>query len=108
MYGVTRVLFISSPAVGGADTWVHHLVLKSLDRRRFEVHAAAQPPGGGTAGTSALEQLQGAPDLRLRPTDFGTGISLGKSRLRRAAEAAAVARSLVELAVYVRRHGIRI
>src|SRR4051794_20376619 len=38
-----RVLFINSALLGGADTWIHFLLLRNLSQDQFELHAAGQP-----------------------------------------------------------------
>jgi glycosyltransferase involved in cell wall biosynthesis len=104
-----RVLFINSPDRFGADTWVHALVMRSLDRSRCEVHAAcAVGPRG--ASTRSLDTLAKIPDLVLRPTNFGPTI-FGRTRLQKVAsipQGVAFGASLVALAAYIRRHEIRI
>ena len=56
----TRVLFINSALLGGADTWIHLLLLRNLSQNRFELHAAGQTcPRCGTV-------IQPGQDARLR------------------------------------------
>src|SRR5215468_7271952 len=63
----TRVLFINSALVAGADTWIHFLLLRNLPQDRFELHAAGQP--GSPA--PAFDQLRTISGVALRPTNFG-------------------------------------
>lgn len=104
-----RVLFISSPESPGADTFIHALLMRELDRTRFEVHVAGNsgPRGGGTPAFAALSAI---PDVHLRPTDFGPSLS-GRPRIKQAALALgalpAVA-SLAGLAAYIRRNRISV
>ena len=108
-YAADRVLFVSSPERPGADTFIHALLMRHIDRSRFEVHVAynAGPPGAGTSAAAALSSI---PDLHLRPTDFGPSLS-GKSRARQIALTVrtipAIA-DLVGLAIYIRRNRIRV
>src|SRR5262249_44497256 len=39
----TRILFVNSAARPGADTAIHALIMRNLDRAAFEVHAACSP-----------------------------------------------------------------
>ena len=105
----TRVLFINSPDGFGADTWIHALLMRNLDRERFDVFAAcAVGPGG--ARTAAFDAFAKIPDMTLLPTNFGRSI-VGRSPLQKIASlpaGVAFATSLFGLAAYVRRHHIRI
>jgi glycosyltransferase involved in cell wall biosynthesis len=105
----TGVLFISSAEEPGADTFIHTLIMQSLDRAEFDVHVAfsAGPPD---APTPAFTILKGIPDLHLRPANFGPSLT-GLSRVRQIAGlfgAVATVASLASLARYVRRHRIAI
>lgn len=103
------VLFVSSPSRFGADTFIHSLLMKNLDRARFEVHAAC------TASTTAepapaFEAFAAIPALHLRPAFFGpslVGHSLPEKALL-ALQAFPAMASLIGLARYVRQQGIRI
>lgn len=104
-----RVLFISSPLTLGADNAVNFMVLKHLDRSRFELHAAGQvPPRGESAPAwDALNEIGG---VRIRPTDFGPSFfdSNRLQKIRGVAKAPLAAASLAGLALYVKRHRIQI
>jgi glycosyltransferase involved in cell wall biosynthesis len=104
-----RVLFLSSPTFTGADTWVHYLVLKSLDPARVERHAAGQVPLPGSP-SPAFEELRAIAGVKLRPTDFGPSFfQLGaRERRRNIARVAPAVASLLGLALHVRRHRIQI
>jgi glycosyltransferase involved in cell wall biosynthesis len=105
----TRVLFLSSPLVAGADTWIHFLLLRSLDRARFELHAAGQPARNATP-SPAFDTLKAIPDLQIRPTDFGPSL-FGQSlryKLEAAGRAIPAAASLLGLARYIQRQRIQI
>jgi hypothetical protein len=70
----TGVLFISSAELPGADTFIHTLIMRNLDRSRFDVHVAysAEHPG---ARTPAFEVLETIPNLHLKPFNFGPSLS---------------------------------
>ena len=103
----TRVLFINSALLAGADTWIHFLLLRNLSRGQFELHAAAQP--GSPA--PAFDELRTIPGIALRPTNFGPSL-WERSKLQKLASLAgglpATAASLLGLAAYIRRHRIEI
>jgi glycosyltransferase involved in cell wall biosynthesis len=105
----TGVLFISSAEDPGADTFIHTLIMRSLDRTQFDVHVAfsAGPPGAPTPASTILKAI---PDLHLRPANFGPSLT-GLPRIRQLAGmfgAVAAVSSFVSLARYVRRHRIAI
>ena len=102
----TRVLFISSALDAGADTWIHHLLLRSLSQNQFELHAAGQPG----SPSSAFGELLTIPGIALRPTNFGPSL-WRRSNIRKLFSITAAlpaAASLVGLAAYIRRHRIEI
>jgi glycosyltransferase involved in cell wall biosynthesis len=103
----TRVLFINSALLAGADTWIHFLLLRNLPREQFELHAAGQP--GSPA--PAFDQLRAIPGIALRPTNFGPSL-WERSKLQKLAGLAgslpAAAASMLGLAAYIRRHRIEI
>jgi len=102
----TRVLFLNSALLAGADTWIHLLVLRNLPQDRFELHAAGQP--GSPA--PAFEELRAIPGIAQRPTNFGPSL-WGRSNLQMLAsiaDAVPAAASLLGLAAYIRRHRIEI
>jgi glycosyltransferase involved in cell wall biosynthesis len=104
-----RVLFINSPDRFGADTWIHALLMRNLDRERLEVHAACAigPRGERTPAFDALARI---PELTLRPTNFGPSVT-GRSRLQKIASlpgGIAFGASLVGLAAYIRQNRIQI
>jgi glycosyltransferase involved in cell wall biosynthesis len=102
----TRVLFINSALLAGADTWIHFLLLRNLPQDRFELHAAGQP--GSPA--PAFDQLRAIPGIALHPTNFGPSL-WGRSKLQMLGSIAGTlpaAASLLGLAAYIRRHRIEI
>ena len=106
----TGVLFISSAELPGADTFIHTLIMRSLDRSHFDVHVACSAGRPG-APTPAFKVLKGIPELRLRSTSFGPSLT-GLSPVRKAVEllggAFRTVASLAGLALYVRRHRITV
>ena len=99
----TRILFVNSAARPGADTAIHALIMRNLDRAAFEVHAACSP------GPS-YELLSQIPDLHLRPAQFGPSLSRGSSIQRMISTFALLPAlaSLGNLAAYMRRRKIQI
>src|SRR5262249_20764697 len=73
-----RVLFLSSPEHPAADTFIHALLMRGLDRSRFDVHVACS---AGTPGhrTPAFEAFSRIPDLHVHPSNFGPSFS-GRTR----------------------------
>jgi len=102
----TRLLFINSAPIAGADTWIHFLLLRNLPRERFELHGAGQP--GSPA--PAFDELRSIPDVSLRPTNFGPSL-WRRSKLQKLhsiVDAVPAAASLFGLARYIRQHRIEI
>jgi glycosyltransferase involved in cell wall biosynthesis len=102
----TRVLFVNSALLAGADTWIHLLVLRNLSQGQFELHAAGQPGPPATA----FDELHAIPGVAVRPTNFGPSL-WGRSKLQKLAGIASglpAAASLLGLAAYMRRHRIEI
>src|ERR1700752_1697819 len=102
----TRVLFINSALLAGADTWIHFLLLRYLPQRQFALHAAGQP--GSPA--PAFDELRAIPGIALRPTNFGPSL-WERSNLQNFASLTNVppaVASLLGLTSYIRRHRIEI
>jgi glycosyltransferase involved in cell wall biosynthesis len=102
----TRVLFINSALLAGADTWIHLLLLRNLSQGQFELHAAGQT--GSPA--PAFDELRAIPGIALRPTNFGPSL-WQRSKFQKLAGTAGVlpaVASLLGLAAYIRRHRIEI
>jgi glycosyltransferase involved in cell wall biosynthesis len=102
----TRVLFINSALMPGADTWIHFLLLRNLSQDQFELHAAGQP--GSPA--PAFDQLRAISGVALHPTNFGPSL-WQRSKIQKLvsiADAVPAAASLLGLAAYIRRHRIDI
>src|SRR5262249_27017011 len=65
-----RVLFMQSQRYFGADSMIHGLSMRYLDRRRLQVYVACS--GGSPQSRSpAFKALERIPDLALRPVNFG-------------------------------------
>jgi glycosyltransferase involved in cell wall biosynthesis len=100
----TPVLFVSSAEHPGADTFIHMLIMRTLDRARFEVHVAG-PSDTSSLGYQALATI---PDAHLRSADFGPSLS-GLStagKMRQALRLVSTTAGFVALARYIRRHRI--
>jgi len=107
--GKTRILFLNSPDRPGADTAIQLLLMRSLDRSAFELHAACTAGARGSR-TATWEALAQVPDLHLRTANFGpslSGRSAGAKVLATLGAGPALA-SLLGLAAYVRRRGIQV
>jgi glycosyltransferase involved in cell wall biosynthesis len=102
----TRVLFISSALLPGADTGIHFLLLRNLPQQEFELHAAGQP--GSPA--PAFDELRAIRGIALHPTNFGPSLwqRSNLQKLAGIAGALPAAASLLGLAAYIRRHRIEI
>src|SRR5262245_17669601 len=102
----TRVLFINSALLVGADTWIHFLLLRNLSQDRFELHAAGQP--GSPAPD--FDRLRAIPGIALRPTNFGPSLWRRSTlqKLTSIADALPAAASLLGLAAHIRRHRVEI
>ena len=95
----TRVLFINSALLSGADTWIHLLLLRNLSQEQFELHAAGQP--GSPA--PAFDDLRAIPGITLRRTNFGPSLWRRSSvqKLASIANAIPAAASLLGLVAYI-------
>ena len=105
-----RVLFMQSQTFYGADSRIHGLIMRSMDRRQVEIHAACNYGLNHKKSASAAE-LEKIEDLRLRRTHFGVS-TYELSRVEKIKQVprqtlpAAV--SLAGLAGYIRRNRIEI
>src|SRR5258708_4756201 len=100
------VLFISSAEQPGADTFVNMLVMRALDRSRFEVHLACPPPEDSSMADPYARWLDG--DVHVRRCRFGPSLTRKAGRGRRLAQGASGLATLVSLARYIRRNRIGI
>ena len=103
------VLFVSSAEHPGADTFIHALIMRGLDRSRFDVHVAcsAGKPGARTPGYEALAAI---PDLHIRPANFGPSLSglATRDKAVQSLRGVSALASFASLAGYVRRHRISV
>lgn len=58
----------------GADSYIHSLIIKELDRSWINVHIACNY-GDGEGKSAAAQALEPLPDIQMRPTKFGTSIN---------------------------------
>jgi glycosyltransferase involved in cell wall biosynthesis len=104
------VLFMQSQTYFGSDCMIHSLIMRALPRDRFEVHSAVNR-GTRWDPSASLPALRDLPDLRIRPTSFGTSLNF-RSWWHRARDTMVYGPrslvSLIGLAVYARRQGIDI
>src|SRR5262249_55475547 len=103
------VLFLNSPERPGADTFIHTLLMRGLERSRFEVHVACSAGTGG-ARTPAFQMLSTIPDLHMRPSNFGPSLT-GRTKKQKALALLRMGGALVDFAGlggYIRHHRIRI
>lgn len=103
------VLFIQAQSAFGADSAVHADLMRHLDRDAFSVHVGCTV-GEGDEKPESMSVLESVPDLMLRPTRFVPGF-----RFRTRDELLGGVRAglrfpsdFIDLARYVRRHGIRV
>jgi glycosyltransferase involved in cell wall biosynthesis len=105
----TGVMFLNSAFQPGADTWVHNLLIRHLDRGRFAVEAAVTP-GTDAEPSPSLQVLRTLPDLGVRPTIFGPSLTKTTplDKLRGLTQVVPAAASLAGLVAHIRRARIRI
>lgn len=105
-----NVLFMQSQTYFGSDSMIHSLVMRNLDRQVFDVHVACNKGSAGFKPAS-LNALKGVPQLKVRPTHFGTTVNF-RSRAQIVKDtlvgAAPAITSLIGLANYVRKNNIHI
>jgi glycosyltransferase involved in cell wall biosynthesis len=103
-----NVLFMQSQAYFGADSMIHSLLMRYMDRSSFEVHAACNY-GTKTRPSAALKVLQTIPNLHLRPVNFGISVH-NRPRKEIVREmvpnAIGTLAGLSGLAAYIRKHKI--
>lgn len=106
-----RVLFIHSatrPPLG-ADTWIHALIMRHLDREQHEVHVACAT-GPENAPTPTYLAIRSIPKLFIKPINLGSEL-FAKSlwgRGEAVLKTTPALWSVLELARYIRRHRIQI
>jgi glycosyltransferase involved in cell wall biosynthesis len=103
-----NVLFMQSQTYFGADSFIHSLLMRNLDRRAFNVYAAVNQ-GDAEHAPASLKALSELPDLQLRPTNFGSSVNLrSRSQIVRdtIGNAVPALRSMGGLVAYARKHKI--
>jgi glycosyltransferase involved in cell wall biosynthesis len=109
--GKIPVLFLhtaTEPPLG-ADTLVHTLIMRGLDRTHFDVHVACAK-GPPSARTPTFEAISAITNMTVRPVNLGPEL-FGRSRLGKAAATVRTLPALWSLAGlvhYIRKHHIRI
>jgi glycosyltransferase involved in cell wall biosynthesis len=100
------VLFISSAEWPGADTFIHMLVMRYLDRRQFDVHIA----GPGAMQSDGYQALAAIPDAHLRGMNFGPSMSYnrGLGKLLKLLSVPRTIVSFLQMARYIRSQGITV
>ena len=103
------VLFISSAEWPGADTFIHMLIMRHLDRQKFDVHVAG-PGGESGVHSDGYRALAAIPDVRLRAMNFGPSMfyrtALG--RLAQVFGIPATFLSFLRMTRYIRTQGITV
>lgn len=103
-----NVLFMQSQTYFGADSFIHSLLMRHLNRGAFSVHAAVNA-GERDREPASLRALSALPDLQIYPTNFGASVNMRSRRqvlddaLR---EAVPTLRSAAGLVAYARRNRI--
>ena len=93
----------------GADTWIHALIMRHLDRNVHEVHVACAT-GPEDAPTPTYTAVKGISNLFIKPVNLGSEL-FAKSLFGRGEavlKTAPAVWNLVELARYIRKHRISI
>jgi glycosyltransferase involved in cell wall biosynthesis len=103
------VLFISSAEWPGADTFIHMLIMRHLDRQKFVVHIAG-PGGESGVRSDGYKALAAIPDVRLRAMNFGPSMFY-RTTLGRFAQVFGIPAtflSFLRVARYIRSQGITV
>ena len=107
---MVNVLFMQSQTYFGADSYIHLLFLRYLNRERFNVHVALNY-GHGDIKSPAAQAIEKIPDVRIRPTRFGTSVTFrnkGEIISNTLIQGIPSLFSLIGLANYVRANDIQI
>lgn len=105
-----NVLFMQSQTYFGSDSMIHSLIMRNLDRQVFEVHAACNKGSAGFKPAS-LNALKTIPDLKIRPTHFGTTVNFRtRAQIVKDTLVGAVPSitSLMGLVQYAKKHNIHL
>jgi glycosyltransferase involved in cell wall biosynthesis len=94
----------------GADSLIHSLIMRYLDRRNFDVFVACDS-GPRDKRSASYQALLKIPDINIRPTQFGPSIN-SRSKLEIARDASLgilpSSRSLLSLAGFIKKNQINI
>jgi glycosyltransferase involved in cell wall biosynthesis len=105
-----KVLFMQSQTYFGADSLIHSLIMRYLDRRKFDVFVACDT-GPRDIQSASYQALLKIPDITIRPTRFGPSIN-SRSKLDIVKEAffgsLPAAGSLLSLAGFINKNQIDI
>lgn len=106
-----RVLFIHTATLPplGADTWIHSLIIRHLDRAQHEVHVACATGPAGSP-TPTFEVMRGIPELFIEPVNLGSEL-FAKSLFGRAEallKTTPALLSFVGLVRYIKKHRIQV
>lgn len=105
----TGILFLHSATLPplGADTWVHTLIMRYLDRSKHDVHVACAPGRKGSM-TPTFQAVRAIAELNICPLNLGPELFSGSltGRFRAALETTPALWNIAELALYVRKHRI--
>ena len=103
------VLFLQSQGYFGADSQIHSLLMKHLDRERYSVHVACNP-GTRSDPSPAWQALSEIDGISLLPTNFGPSV-FAATRINQLRAVLGSGKAVVDfprLLLYIRRHNIRI
>jgi glycosyltransferase involved in cell wall biosynthesis len=108
MSAAVNVMFIQSQEAFGADSQVHALLMRYLDRESVTVHVACTRGTGATP--DSLLAIKEIPDVQLRETQFVPGISQRSldSVLRSARQGVSFPVDALGLVRYIKKHRIAI
>lgn len=105
-----NVLFMQSQIYFGADSYIHSLIIKELDRGWINVHIACNY-GDGEGKSASAQALEKLPDIQMRPTKFGASINFrtkGEIVRDSVTQGIPAVFSLAGLAKYIRDNHIQI
>ncbi len=98
-----KILFLQSQEKFYADSVIHGLLMRFLERERFDVHLACNP-AALKANSPAMQSLASVPDLKVRSTNFGPSVyalPTARAILRTIAGAPQVVFNMAGLARYI-------
>ena len=103
------ILFMQSQEFYGADSTIHGVLLRYLDRNRFDIHVACSP-GTADAPSDSMRAIRGNPrhPCQIR-VNFGPSINMRSHKevaIDSVKSGAAAITSMAGLVRYARRHRI--